>query len=201
MTMSSVLRLGRHGRRAKTASISPSNLIRPLLVFKEPPDTLSNFFGKKSKSVGDGPIDEFLGQGFEKAGLKIVAMRMRWVDETHAKKHYTEDLAKRRGQHVRDVMVDFLKSGPVVAFVVEGVDAIENVRKMIGSTEPKAALPGTIRGDYAHVAFRHADSQKKAVGNLIHASSDAADARNEILVWFNEDELFDYKTVHDAFTL
>jgi len=154
----------------------------------------------KPDGVQRGLVGEIL-QRFEKAGLKIVAMRMRWVDETHAKKHYTEDLAKRRGQHVRDVMVDFLKSGPVVAFVVEGVDAIENVRKMIGSTEPKAALPGTIRGDYAHVAFRHADAQKKAVGNLIHASSDATDAYNEILVWFNEDELFDYKTVHDAFTL
>ena len=154
----------------------------------------------KPDGVQRGLVGEIL-QRFEKAGLKIAAMRMRWVDETHAKKHYTEDLAKRRGQKVRDVMVEFLRSGPVVAFVVEGVDAIENVRKMIGSTEPKAALPGTIRGDYAHVAFRHADAMKKAIGNLIHASSDAKDARNEILVWFNEDEIFDYKTVHDAFTL
>ena len=153
----------------------------------------------KPDGVQRGLVGEIL-QRFEKAGLKIVAMRMRWVDETHAKKHYTEDLAKRRGQHVRDLMVDFLRSGPVVAFVVEGVDAIENVRKMIGSTEPKTAQPGTIRGDYAHVAFRHADAQKKAVGNLIHASGDTNDARNEILVWFNEDDIFDYQTVHEAFT-
>ncbi|OGZ47269.1 MAG: nucleoside-diphosphate kinase [Candidatus Ryanbacteria bacterium RIFCSPHIGHO2_02_FULL_45_13b] len=174
-------------KQTRTRSQRPETIEQTLVVIK--PD-----------GVQRGLMGEII-QRFEKAGLKIIGMRMRWVDETQAKKHYTEDLAQRRGQHVRDLMVDFLRSGPVVAFVVEGVDAIDNVRKMIGSTEPKAAQPGTIRGDYAHVAFRHADSQKKAVGNLIHASSDAADARNEILVWFNEDELFDYKTVHDAFTL
>lgn len=153
----------------------------------------------KPDGVGRGLVGEIIHR-FEKAGLKIVGMKMRWVDETKAKEHYTEDLAARRGQKVRDLMVDFLKSGPVVAFVIEGVDAIENVRKIVGSTEPKAASPGTIRGDYAHVAFRHADANGKAVGNLIHASSDPADAEREVLVWFNEDEIFDYRTVHEAFT-
>lgn len=152
----------------------------------------------------DGVQRGFVGQiisRFENAGLKIVGMKMRWVNKTHAQQHYTEDLAIRRGKKVRDVMVDFLRSGPVVAFVIEGVDAIENVRKMVGSTEPKAAQPGTIRGDYAHVAFRHADAHGKAIGNLIHASSDLRDAEREVLVWFNEDELFTYQTVHEAFTL
>lgn len=173
-------------KQTRARSRHPETIEQTLIVIK--PD-----------GVQRGLMGEII-QRFEKAGLKIIGMRMRWVDETHAKKHYTEDLAQRRGQHVRDVMVDFLRSGPVVAFVVEGVDAIENVRKMIGSTEPKAAQPGTIRGDYAHVAFRHADASRKAVGNLIHASSNAEDAQNEILVWFNEDELFDYKTVYEQFT-
>lgn len=154
----------------------------------------------KPDGVQRGLVGEII-QRFEKAGLKIVGMRMRWIDETHAKKHYTEDLAQRRGQRVRDLMIGFLRSGPVVAFVIEGVDAIENVRKIVGTTEPKAAQPGTIRGDYAHVAFRHADAAGKALGNLIHASSNTKEARDEILVWFNEDELFDYKTVHEQFTL
>jgi nucleoside-diphosphate kinase len=140
-------------------------------------------------------------QRFENAGLKIVGMKMRWADKTQAMDHYTADLAERRGQHVRDIMVEFIKSGPVVAFVIEGVDAIENVRKIVGSTEPKSAQPGTIRGDYAHVAFKHADAQGKAVMNLIHASSDADDASREVFVWFNADELFDYKTVHEIHTL
>ena len=139
-------------------------------------------------------------QRFENAGLKIVGMKMRWVDKTHALEHYA-DLAERRGQHVQNVMVEFMKSGPVIAFVIEGVNAIENVRKIIGATEPKAAQPGTIRGDYAHVAFGYADSRGKAIGNLIHASSDAKDAEREVWLWFNDDELFDYKTVHEVHTL
>ena len=140
-------------------------------------------------------------QRFENVGLKIIGMKMRWADKNQALEHYTDDLAQRRGQYVRDIMVDFIKSGPVVAFVIEGVDAIENVRKIIGSTEPKSALPGTIRGDFSHVAFKYADAKGKAVMNLIHASSDPADADREVLVWFNEDELFDYKTVHEVHTL
>ena len=80
----------------------------------------------------------------------------------HASKHYTEDLAKRRGQHVRDLMIEMLTSGPVVAVCLEGVEAVEMVRKMVGTTEPKAAAPGTIRGDYSHVSFKHADEKKSA---------------------------------------
>lgn len=181
-----ILRVGTYMKTQTKKIERPETIEQTLVVIK--PD-----------GVQRGLVGELI-QRFEKAGLKIVGMRMRWVDETHAKKHYTEDLAQRRGQHVRDLMVDFLRSGPVVAFVVEGVDAIENVRKMIGSTEPKTAQPGTIRGDYAHVAFRHADAAGKAVGNLIHASANVKDAHDEVLVWFNEDELFEYKTVHEQFT-
>ena len=167
---------------------------------KQKPDTIERTLVViKPDGVGRGLVGQII-QRFENAGMKIVGMKMRWVDETQAKRHYTEDLAVRRGQKVRDLMVEFLKNGPVVAFVIEGVDAIENVRKMVGSTEPKTAQPGTIRGDFAHVAFRHADAYGKAVSNLIHASSDPADAEREVLVWFNEDELYDYKTVHEAFT-
>lgn len=138
---------------------------------------------------------------FENAGMKIVGMKMRWIDVGHAMKHYTEDLAERRGQRVRELMVDFIKSGPVVAFAIEGINAVENVRKMVGATEPKSAQPGTIRGDYAHVSFGYADAKDKPIENLIHASSDAADAEREVWLWFNEDEIYDYKTVHEVHTL
>lgn len=138
---------------------------------------------------------------FEDAGLKIVAMKMQQVNEDRALNHYTEDIAVRRGQHVRDMLVDFLKSGPVIALVLEGVNAIENVRKMVGSTEPKSAAPGTIRGDFAHVSFGFADANGRVVENLIHASSDAADAEREVWLWFNEDEMATYKTVHEVHTM
>ena len=138
---------------------------------------------------------------FEDAGMKIVGMKMRNVAEEHALKHYTEDISIRRGEKVRTMLIDFLKTGPVLAFVVEGVNAIENVRKIVGTTEPKSAAPGTIRGDFAHVSFSHADEKGKVVENLIHASSDEADAEREVWLWFNEDELADYKLAHESHTL
>jgi len=154
----------------------------------------------KPDAIKRGYMGEIIAR-FEKAGMKIVAMRLAWVDAEKAKRHYTEDIAIRRGEKVRQYLLDYITSGPVLAFVVEGVEAIENVRLMIGSTEPKAALPGTIRGDYAHVSYRHADAEQKVVANLVHASADKADAEREIYIWFNDDEIYDYQSVHDVFTL
>ncbi|HLD02120.1 MAG TPA: nucleoside-diphosphate kinase [Candidatus Nanoarchaeia archaeon] len=136
---------------------------------------------------------------FENAGLKIVGMKMVWADKKFAEKHYTEDLAIRRGKEVRDVMVNFITQGPVVAIALEGVEAIEVVRKLVGSTEPKVALPGTIRGDFTHHSIAHANELKKAISNIIHASSDKKDAENELKLWFDKKELHSYKTVHDIY--
>lgn len=154
----------------------------------------------KPDGVKRGLIGRVL-QRFEDAGMKIVAAKMRNVGAEHALKHYTEDITIRRGERVRTMLIDFLKSGPVLAFVVEGINAIENVRKIVGTTEPKSAAPGTIRGDFAHVSFSHADEAGKVVENLIHASSDAADAEREVWLWFNEDEISEYKLAHEAHTL
>ena len=90
---------------------------------------------------------------FEEAGFKIIGMKMQWVDEDFAKRHYTEDIAERRGEAVRNSLLQYIIEGPVIAFAIEGVNAIENVRKIVGGTEPKSAPPGTIRGDFCHVSF------------------------------------------------
>jgi nucleoside-diphosphate kinase len=154
----------------------------------------------KPDAVKRGVMGEIIAR-FEKVGMKIVAMKLIQVNEEQAKKHYTEDISIRRGEHVRQYLVDFVTSGPVLAMVIEGVDAIENVRMMVGATEPKSAIPGTIRGDYSHVSYSHADAEKKVVANLIHASADQADAEREIPVWFAPEEIADYKTVYEAHTL
>lgn len=134
---------------------------------------------------------------FEDAGLKIVGMKMVWVDKSFAKRHYTEDLEKRRGKFVREAMVNFLTEGPVIAVCLEGIEAVEVVRKMVGETEPKAALPGTIRGDFCHISFMYADSKKKVVKNIIHASGSSKEAKQEIMLWFKPEELHSYKNVHE----
>lgn len=161
---------------------------RSLVLLK--PDTLER-----------GLVGEIL-QRFERVGLKIVGMKLLQPTEDHASKHYTEDLAIRRGEHVRKAMIDMLTSGPVVAVVLEGIEAVELVRKMIGSTEPKASAPGTIRGDYSHVSFKHVDSsESNKMYNLIHGSATLEEAKVEIDVWFNEDELIDHDPVYTKHTL
>lgn len=134
---------------------------------------------------------------FEDAGLKIIGMKQVWVDKEFAKKHYTEDITERRGEKVRTMLLDYITEGPVIAICLEGINSIENVRKIVGGTEPKTASPGTIRGDFAHVSFAHANSNGLPVKNLIHASSNEKDAKHEVALWFKDSELHSYKTVQD----
>ncbi|HVQ43624.1 MAG TPA: nucleoside-diphosphate kinase [Candidatus Saccharimonadia bacterium] len=135
-------------------------------------------------------------QRFEDAGLKIVGMKMVWIDDNFAKKHYF-DLAERRGEHVLKNMVDLMTEGPVVAVVLEGVEAVENVRRIVGSTEPKSAAPGTIRGDFAHHSFSYTDEKQQGIRNLIHASGNVAEAKQEVELWFEDGELHGYRTDQD----
>lgn len=154
----------------------------------------------KPDAVERGLVGEIISR-FEKVGLKIVGIKMLQANDQQAKGHYTEDLAKRRGDHVRQMMVDMLLSGPVVAIVLEGIEAVELVRKMVGSTEPKSAPPGTIRGDYSHVSYKFADAKKTGIYNLVHASGEVEEAKQEIAVWFNESELLDHKPNYTKHTL
>jgi nucleoside-diphosphate kinase len=109
-------------------------------------------------------------------------------------------LKTRKGEDIFESTMSSMLEGPVIAMVLEGVDAIESVRKMVGATEPKAALPGTIRGDYAHISYGHAAKAGKAVANIIHASADAKEAAQEIQHWFSDSELTEYNTTSARFT-
>ncbi|MBU2566143.1 nucleoside-diphosphate kinase [Patescibacteria group bacterium] len=154
----------------------------------------------KPDAIERGLIGE-ITQRFERVGLKIAGLKMIWPTEETALKHYTEDLAERRGEHVRKMMVDMLVSGPVVAIALEGVEAVELVRKMVGETEPKKAAPGTIRGDYAHVSFKHADAKNIGIFNLIHASGSAEEAMQEVDVWFEPNEIHEFKPSYTGITM
>jgi len=150
----------------------------------------------KPDGVERGLIGDIVSR-FEKLGLKIVGMKMVKVNREVALKHYTDDITKRRGEHVREKLVKFLENSHVIAFVLEGINAVEIIRKMVGDTEPKSALPGTIRGDYAHISYKYADDKNIAIGNLVHASANKEEAEYEINIWFSQEELFDYESVHD----
>lgn len=161
---------------------------RTLIIFK--PDTVQR-----------GIIGEILTR-FERAGLKIIGTKMLQPSYDHFYHHYETigKMVSRRGEKAFDVTLKMMQEGPVIAFVLEGVEAVSLVRKMVGTTEPKSALPGTIRGDYAHVSFSHADKEDLGIPNVIHASGDPKEAVLEIAHWFSESELFEYRTVHEKYT-
>ncbi len=172
-----------------TKENNPDGLIqRTLIIFK--PD-----------AVQRGIVGEILSR-FERVGLKIVATKMVNPDKDHYYHHYEEisKMITRRGQKAFDLVVDFMISGPVIAMVLEGVEAIPVVRKIVGSTEPMAADMGTIRGDYAHVSFGYADARNEGVANLIHASGNASEAEQEVSYWFKPEEIQIYKTLSERFT-
>jgi len=154
----------------------------------------------KPDAVHRGIVGEIITR-FERIGAKMAGMKLLVSEKDTVEKHYTEDLAKRRGEHVRKLMIDMLTSGPIVAMVWEGVDIIEVTRKIVGATEPKSAMPGTIRGDYAHVSYNYSDAKKIGVFNLIHASASVEEAKTEIAVWFKPEELVRHKPDYTKLTL
>jgi len=163
-------------------------LEQTLIVFK--PDALQR-----------GLVGEIITR-FERVGLRIVGTKMLAPNQAHYEAHY-EDIGKlktRAGDHIFDITLDMMGQGPVIAMVLEGVEAVSLVRKMVGGTEPKSAQPGTIRGDFSHMSYAYADDKKKGIPNLIHASGDPKEAEQEIGHWFADSELYDYEALHEKFT-
>jgi nucleoside-diphosphate kinase len=156
----------------------------------------------KPDAVKRGIVGEILTR-FERAGLKVIGTKMLQPDYDHYYHHYETigQVVTRRGKDVFDAQLEMMNEGPVIAMVLEGIGAVGIVRKMVGGTEPKSALPGTIRGDYSHISFDHANAEGIATPNVIHASGDPDEAADEIGHWFSDSELFEYQTVHEHYTL
>ena len=175
----------------------------------------------KPDGVQRGFIGEIVGR-FERVGLKVVALKMVHAAREDVDKHYalTEewmkgvyDKAKSKfdaagqafpwtdhvayGKSIKEGLVNFLMSAPIIALVLEGEAAISLVRKLVGATEPASSPAGTIRGDLSHDSYAQSNAQNRPIRNLIHASGDAADAKREIGVWFTDVELFQYEHVND----
>jgi len=120
----------------------------------------------------------------ERKGLKIVGLKMMTIPRSLAETHYGE----HREKSFFGELVSFISSGPVVAMVIEGEDAIARMRALCGATKVEASLPGTIRGDYAmHTGL-----------NIIHASDSTESAAREIGLFFLENEIQDWKDGNDG---
>ena len=151
----------------------------------------------KPDAVARGLVGQVLTR-FENALLKVIAVKMVWVDADLTRRHYF-DLEDRFGPDVYNAMAEFMQTGPVIAVILEGVDAIATTRKLVGSTYPDQAAPGTIRGDYAHMSRSYANSRKVAVANLVHASGNSEEAAREIDVWFAKDEIHEYRSAAERY--
>lgn len=136
----------------------------------------------KPDGVQRGLIGEVVSR-LERRGLKIVAMKMLWIDEELARKHYAE----HEGKPFFSSLISYITSGPSVAMVVEGESAIQVVRSMLGRTDPKEASPGTIRGDFALFTGR----------NVVHGSDSPASAEREISLFFSPGEMMDYRRIDE----
>ncbi len=160
---------------------------------------------------------------FEETGLKIVGIKMVQASQDLAKNHYFLDeewaknvFAKTKASYEKDKKkmkykdhmelgktiqswnMKFLMEGPVIAMVLEAPHAVELARKLIGSTEPRSAAPGTIRGDLASTeSYPLADANSRVLRNIAHASDSVENADREIALWFSQKELHSYKTLND----
>lgn len=112
---------------------------------------------------------------FEDKGLNLIAMKLMWIPQQLAREHYAEHVEKAW----YPMLEEFIVSGPVVAAIVEGPEAIRVVREMVGPTSGRNAPPGTIRGDFSC-------SQQM---NLIHASDRPESAEREMEMFFSKDEI------------
>ena len=159
---------------------------------------------------------------YERTGLKLVGLRFFVPTSEMVEKHYliddgwlesvgtkTKSSYEKKGEKppfedvveggkwVLEKLKKFLSSGPVVAMVWEGNEAVGVVRKITGGTEPLSSDIGTIRGDFTVDSYPLADTDGRAVRNLVHASGSPEEAKKEIKTWFEDKELVDYRLVQE----
>lgn len=175
----------------------------------------------KSDGVQRGLIGEVIGR-MEKRGLKIIGLKMVKPTPEHIDNHYPKDEAwitrlgekgfavfdeygidpkeymgtndkKEAGTMVRKWLVEYLLEAPVVAMIIEGVHAVDMVRKIAGVTLPSKAEIGTIRGDFSVDSPAAANLEGRAIKNIIHASENKEEAEHEIAHWFAAEEIYEYK--------
>jgi nucleoside-diphosphate kinase len=161
---------------------------------------------------------------YERVGLKLVALKMLIPTEEHAIKHYyeiggdawLEEVGRKaraayekkgktspyktnmdNGKAVLAANAKYLSSGPVVAMIWQGSQAVELVRKITGGTEPLTSDIGTIRGDFTLDSYAMADVDQRSVRNLIHASGTIDEAEKEIKIWFKDEEVLKYNHIQE----
>jgi nucleoside-diphosphate kinase len=175
----------------------------------------------KPDGVQRSLIGEIVGR-FERVGLKLVGMKLMVPSEEKTEQHYlldpewlqkvgekaiaayekkgitppTKDPAEA-GKKVLNGLKTYFTAGPALFMVWQGAHAVPVVRKLVGGTEPLSSDVGTIRGDFVLDSYQMADTDNRAVRNLIHASGSVEEANMEIPHWFAENELVEYRLLQE----
>lgn len=161
-------------------------------------------------------------QRYEKIGLKMIGLKMMIPTKDLIEKHYTLDPEWRLKTGSKTIkgyvdkglkppsedpleisarilknLINYMTKGPIIAMVWQGAHAVEVVRKITGGTEPVVSPVGTIRGDYVLDSYRMSDADGRSVRNLVHASGSVKEAEDEIMHWFNKEELFNYRLISE----
>jgi len=160
---------------------------------------------------------------YERTGLKLVALKFLIPDEKMVEKHYLasgeewiEKVGRKTIQSYKDkgmkpvfdnpiecgkfvlkVLKKYLTSGPVLAMIWQGNEAVGVIRKITGGTEPLTSDVGTIRGDFTVDSYHLADTDERAVRNLIHISALPEEAEKEIPIWFSKEEILKYRLIQE----
>lgn len=174
----------------------------------------------KPDGVQRGLIGEMIRR-FERTGLKLVAMKLFITEEEKLWIHYSKNdtwyLAKGEktiknreaagmpvdksaieyGKDIIRALVAFMSSGPVVAMVWEGNQAVNIVKKIVGDTQPLTSDVGTIRGDFTLDSYELANISERAVRNLAHCSDMPEEADREINIWFKPEEIIKYRQIQE----
>lgn len=179
-----------------------ANPAEKCLVLLKPDCVLRNLIGKFIEKL-------------ETAELTIIGMKMMKPSEALIAKHYIDDhdwlisAGKKRwkrdhpdeelpeaeaiqiGQTIRQFLIEGMSHQRIVALVIQGVNAIQHLRKLAGSTEPLSADPSTLRGTYSTDSYEIANNEHRSIQNLIHVSDSIASSDREIKIWFKQDEIYE----------
>jgi nucleoside-diphosphate kinase len=179
----------------------------------------------KPDGVKRGLIGEIISR-IERRGLKIISLEMIQATREQVDNHYPKDekwirrLGEKTlnnyktygidpikevgtddpfeiGKMVRGWLLDYMTSGPMVKMIVQGIHAIDMVRKLAGKSLPAEAEMGTIRGDFSVDSATAANRDKRAIHNIVHASETPEEAQNEINLWFAVEDIFEYKRAEE----
>lgn len=172
----------------------------------------------KPDAIQRGLIGDLLKR-FENTGLKLVAMKMIVPKEEIVWQHYNKDEAWFQakgeklvenlkaagrpvekeaieyGREIIGALVKFMTASPIIPMVWEGNQSVSIIKKLVGGTEPATSAVGTIRGDYTLDSYEISNLDNRAVRNLVHCTDDPSESEREISLWFNQEELINYRLI------